>query len=122
MPERKGAADLVAEARAAAPQIDAAEARRRHGRAVFLDVREPDETARGTIPGAVAVPRGLLEFAADPDLPTRNPALDPEAEVVVYCASGGRSALAAKTLAEMGYRNVANLAGGYAAWTESEGG
>lgn len=122
MPERKGAADLVAEARATAPQIDAAEARRRHGRAVFLDVREPDETARGTIPGAVVVPRGLLEFAADPALPTRNPALDPEAEVVVYCASGGRSALAAKTLAEMGYRNVANLAGGYAAWTEPEGG
>lgn len=122
MPDPKSSTDLVAEAKAAAPQIDVAEAKRRHGRAVFLDVREPEETARGTVPGAVAVPRGVLEFAADPASALHNPALDPEGEVVVYCASGGRSALAAKTLAEMGYRNVANLTGGYAAWTESEGG
>jgi len=84
---------------------------------VLVDVRETVEReAEGVIPGSAHAPRGLLEFQADPDSPAHNHALDPELRLILYCASGGRSALAAKTLLDMGYREVASLAGGYAAW------
>ena len=91
-----------------------------HG-VVLVDVRETVELDReGTIPGAVHVPRGLLEFQADPESPIHNDALDPESRLILYCGTGGRSALAAKTLIDMGYSDVASLAGGYAAWREAE--
>ena len=84
---------------------------------VLVDVRETFEReADGLIPGSVHAPRGLLEFMADPDSPSHNAALDPERRIILYCGTGGRSALAAKTLFDMGYGDVASLAGGYAAW------
>jgi rhodanese-related sulfurtransferase len=79
---------------------------------VLIDVREPEEFARGKIPGAHTIPRGVLEMQVDGRLPR-------EATVVVYCGAGGRSALAAKSLAEMGYDKVENLQGGWSAWTNS---
>ena len=91
------------------------------GDAVFVDVRERAEHDAGTIAGAVAVPRGFLEFIADPASPMHNPALSSGKRLVIYCASGGRSALAAKTLQDMGYSEVANLTGGFQAWSESGG-
>ncbi len=84
---------------------------------VLVDVRETIERENdGLIPGSVHAPRGLLEFLADPESPTYNTSLDPEHRIILYCGTGGRSALAAKTLFDMGYRDVASLAGGYAAW------
>ena len=89
--------------------------------AVFVDVRERAEHDAGAIAGAVAAPRGFLEFIADPTSPMHNPALSSGKRLVIYCASGGRSALAAKTLQDMGYSEVANLTGGFQAWTGAGG-
>ena len=84
---------------------------------VLLDVREIDELEReGIIPGSLHVSRGLLEFRADPESPAYNSSLKPDGRIILYCGTGGRSALAAKTLRDMGYTDVASLAGGYAAW------
>ena len=91
------------------------------GDAVFVDVRERAEHDAGAIAGAVAAPRGFLEFIADPTTPMHNAALSSAKRLVIYCASGGRSALAAKTLQDMGYSEVANLTGGFQAWTEAGG-
>lgn len=88
---------------------------------VFVDVRERVEHDAGAIAGAGAAPRGFLEFIADPGSRMHNPALSSGKRLVIYCASGGRSALAAKTLQDMGIGNVANLSGGYQAWTEAGG-
>ena len=89
--------------------------------AVFVDVREAGERAQGTIPGSIHAPRGFLEFIADPQGPMHKPELASGKRIVVFCASGGRSALASKTLVNMGLKNVANMAGGIAAWTEAGG-
>ena len=87
---------------------------------MLVDVREPTETAAGTIPGAVLAPRGMLEFHADPASPYHLAALTPDRRVIVYCKSGARSALAAATLASMGYTDVAHLDGGMAAWSDAQ--
>jgi rhodanese-related sulfurtransferase len=85
--------------------------------AVLVDVRETTERENdGAIPGSIHAPRGLLEFHADPESPAYNDALRPDQQIILYCGSGGRSALAAKTLIDMGYEDVSSLAGGYAAW------
>jgi rhodanese-related sulfurtransferase len=85
--------------------------------AVLVDVRETIERENdGSIPGSVHAPRGLLEFQADPESPAYNDALHPDLRIILYCGSGGRSALAAKTLLDMGYKDVSSLGGGYAAW------
>lgn len=84
---------------------------------MLLDVREPVEWAE-FIEGAVQVPRGLLEFAADPTSPRYNAALSPERSVIVHCRSGVRSVLAAATLQDLGYTKVANLTGGITAWKQ----
>lgn len=90
---------------------------------VLVDVRETVEReTEGLIPGSVHAPRGLLEFLADPESPTYNVALDPERRIILYCGTGGRSALAAKTMLDMGYLEVASLAGGYAAWRSARDG
>lgn len=90
---------------------------------VILDVRDDTERRQnGEIPGSVHASRGLLEFHADPESPMHVPALAPSKRVIIYCASGGRSALAARTLQEMGYSNVASLAGGFAAWEKANRG
>jgi rhodanese-related sulfurtransferase len=87
------------------------------GEALLVDVRETVEREReGAIPGSVHAPRGLLEFHADPESSAYNQELQPDRRLILYCGTGGRSALAAKTLLDMGYSDVASLAGGYAAW------
>ena len=78
----------------------------------MVDVREPDEWEAGHSPGAKPLPRGLLEYRAAEELP------DKDARIVVHCALGGREALAAKSLKEMGYTNVANMEGGMSEWRE----
>ena len=84
---------------------------------LFLDVREPAEVAAsGKVPGALAIPRGLVEFRADPDSPYHDKNFDKEKTVILYCASGGRSALAGKVLKDMGYDKVYNV-GGFKDWT-----
>ena len=85
----------------------------------LVDVREPDEVIRdGAIPGAVQAPRGMLEFWADPTSPYHRDELQPARHTLVYCASGGRSALAAQTLQNLGFGEVAHLDGGFRAWLE----
>ena len=107
--------ELVAEAKAQTEQTDVQTVRHslESGEDVtVLDVREPDEWAEAHIPQAKHLPRGLLEHQAADQLPDR------DARIVIHCASGGRSALAAKSLKEMGYTNVANMEGGINAWRE----
>ena len=85
--------------------------------ALLVDVRETVERERdGFIPGSLHISRGLLEFQADPESPVYCESLSADRNIILYCGTGGRSALAAKTLLEMGYSDVASLAGGYAAW------
>ena len=115
---------MVAEANAAVGTLEVEEAKQLVGRddVVFVDVREGGELAtQGKIPGAVHTPRGLLEFYADPSAPYHKPELGSGKRLVVYCASGGRSALAAKTLKDMGIANVANMLGGFTAWQQAGG-
>lgn len=118
-----GAMQLVGEAQAGIDNIsvDQALALAEGGNAVFIDVRERAEHAAGAIAGAQSVPRGFLEFIADPASPMHNPALSSGRTLVVYCASGGRSALATKTLQDMGVANAINLVGGFQAWSEAGG-
>ena len=83
------------------------------GGVTFLDVREPKEYKSGHVPGAVNVPRGLLEFKIGKKLPDKN------ATVVVYCKSGGRSCLSTDTLVKMGYKTLKNMDGGWKAWAKA---
>jgi len=121
-PVTKSAKDLVTEAKAQIEGLDAeaVEAELRSGDAVLIDLREAEElTAKGRIPGSVHVPRGMLEFRADPTSTYHQEPLDPSKRIILHCASGGRSALGAATLRSMGYTNVAHLDGGFGAWTEA---
>jgi rhodanese-related sulfurtransferase len=89
---------------------------------LFVDVRDVRELERdGLIPGAFHAPRGMLEFWVDPESPYHKPVFAEPKHFVLYCASGWRSALAAKTLQEMGLDNVSHLAGGFSAWKETGG-
>jgi rhodanese-related sulfurtransferase len=90
------------------------------GEALVVDLREPEErTQQGVIPGAVFAPRGMLEFWADPTSSYHRAEFDPNRRIILHCASGGRSALAADMLRELGYTNVAHLDGGLKAWKEA---
>ena len=114
---------MLAAAEAVVPRISAEEAKALVGRedVLFLDVREPNEVAAsGKVPGALAIPRGLVEFHADPTSPLHDAHFDRAKTVIAYCASGGRSALVLKTLHDMGYQNVRNL-GGFKAWVDAGG-
>src|SRR3981189_3608639 len=114
---------MLAEAEAQVPRISPEEAKRLLGRTdvLLLDVREPAEVAAsGKVPGALAIPRGLVDFRADPASPQHDPACDRSKTVDAYCTSGGRSALVGKTLKDMGYSNVRNL-GGFKGWLEAGG-
>jgi rhodanese-related sulfurtransferase len=105
---------MLAEANAAVPRVPPAEARGLMGRGdvLIVDVRDPSEVqASGKIKGAVNVSRGMLEFRADPDSPYHDPAFQTDKTVLVYCASGGRSALVGKTLKDFGYATVYNVGG-----------
>jgi rhodanese-related sulfurtransferase len=87
----------------------------------LVDVRDMVERENdGAIPGSLHVSRGLLEFKADPASPLYEDELNPDDRVILYCGTGGRSVLAAKTLFDMGYRDVSSLAGGYAAWQAAQ--
>ena len=89
---------------------------------LFVDVRETQEVeSSGGLPGSVHVPRGLLEFIADPESPMHKSELSSGRQLVLYCASGGRSALAAKTLQDMGLSDVCHIAGGFTAWVDIGG-
>ncbi len=114
----RSARDVVAQARAGVTILAAEDAVAEVGApgTVFVDVREAAELTRsGTVAGAVHVPRGLLEFQADPASPTHEARLDPAKRIVLFCASGARSALAARTLQDMGYADVASVEGGFSA-------
>lgn len=115
--------DLLTAARAAVPMIsprDAAELID-SGKALALDVRDGTEVAAsGKVKGALHVSRGLLEFKADRESPLYDTAFGRAATIIVYCASGGRSALAGKTLKDMGYADVRNL-GGFQDWAAAGG-
>jgi rhodanese-related sulfurtransferase len=116
----KSAAEMVQEARAEIESIAPKDAYEEisTGEAVALDVREPVEWEHH-VEGALQVPRGLLEFVADPASPRHNAELDPTRRVIVYCRSGTRAVLAAQTLKTMGFEHVANLEGGFGAWTDA---
>jgi len=118
----KSASDLVGEAKQQIENldVDAVERELQSGDAVLVDLREPEElAATGRIPGSVHVPRGMLEFRADPTSPYHQEPFDPSKRTILHCASGGRSALAAATLKAMGYTDVAHLDGGITAWKEA---
>jgi rhodanese-related sulfurtransferase len=106
--------ELLAAANAAVPKLSPTEASEmfRSGDALVVDVRDaPELQQSGKLKGAVHVPRGMLEFRADPESPYHNQAFQKDRTVLLYCASGGRSALAGKTLKDMGYEKVFNLGG-----------
>jgi rhodanese-related sulfurtransferase len=114
----KGAKELVAEASTGLQTLSAEDALKLMGdpNVTFVDVREQDELQRtGKLRGALHVPRGLLEFQVDPTSPTHKPELGGEKKLVLYCGSGGRSALGTKALKQMGMMNVAHVAGGFPA-------
>jgi rhodanese-related sulfurtransferase len=117
----KSVVEMIGEARAQIELVspDAASKELTTGGPIIIDVREPVEWERH-IDGALQVPRGLLEFVVDPASPRYNPELKPDRRVILYCASGARAALAAFTLKNMGYQNVANLDGGLKAWIAAD--
>ena len=113
----KSGTDLINEAKTRIREIsprDVKSLQERKEKAVYLDVREPNEWNLGHIPGAVHIPRGTLETKVEQAIPR-------DARVVIYCAGGNRSALAADTLQQMGYANVESMAGGWRDWV-AEGG
>ncbi len=120
----KSAKELVAEANARVKTVTPADVMSSVSAqdTVFVDLRDTAELQRdGKIPGAVHVNRGMLEFALDPTLPYHNPVFSSGKKIVFYCASGGRSALAADTAQRMGLEQVAHLGGGFKAWRDAGG-
>ena len=114
---------LMEAANAAVPRITADQAREMmaKGEALILDVRDAPEVEKsGKVQGAVNVSRGMLEFRADPESPYHDKKFDRSKPVILYCASGGRSALSGKTLKDLGYQKVYNL-GAFKDWAESGG-
>ena len=90
------------------------------GKPTIIDVREESERKTlGAIPGAVHVPRGMIEFNADPTSPYYMPELSPDRRTILYCGAGSRSALAATALQSLGYSSVAHLEGGFKSWQEA---
>jgi rhodanese-related sulfurtransferase len=115
--------DMLAAANAAVPRITPAQARGMiaEGNTLVVDVRDaPEVQASGKVAGAVHVSRGMLEFRADPELPSHDKSFARDKNVIVYCASGGRSALSGKLLKDLGYEHVYNL-GAFKDWAESGG-
>ena len=118
----KSATDLVKEAKQQIENLTPVQVKEElsKGNATLIDIRESEELKEnGKIPGSVHAPRGMLEFYADASLPYHRPEFDKNKKIILHCASGGRSALAAATLKQMGYENVAHLDGGIKAWKEA---
>lgn len=107
---------LVAEAKAQIKEVDVAAAAQQIDAGVtVIDVREPAEFEAGRLPNAVSIPRGVLEFKTGD-----HPALaNKDAQILLYCKTGGRSALATQSLQRLGYTRIASLAGGFEAWAGS---
>jgi rhodanese-related sulfurtransferase len=121
-PLKKTAAALVEEAMAQVTTYTAEQARALHGRpgVVFVDIRDVRELEReGVIPGAVHAPRGMLEFWVDPASPYHRDVFAQDKEYVLFCAAGWRSALATKTLMDMGLERVSHVGGGFGAWKQA---
>ena len=119
MPVTKTVKMLVAEAKQQTNSISPADAhdRQQAGDAVLIDIRDIRELQRdGRIDGAFHAPRGMLEFWADPDSPYHKEIFATKGELVLFCASSWRSALAAKTLQDMGFSNIRDMDGGFTAW------
>ena len=115
----KSASQMVADAKTRVENLspDTVNAEMDAGDVLLVDLREPEEVRQsGLIPGAIHAPRGMLEFYADPTSPYHRAEFNPERRTILYCASGGRSALAAETLRGLGYSNIAHLDGGIKAW------
>jgi rhodanese-related sulfurtransferase len=114
--------EMVEAANAVVPRIDTATARERLAQgALLLDIRDTTELEKtGRAEGSHHIPRGMLEFRADPASPYYDPQLRPDRPVILHCASGGRAALAGKLLKDMGYAEVYNL-GGFKDWVEGGG-
>ena len=124
MPLKKGYKELIAEATAAVETIPAAKAvtMADDPDVLFVDLRDVRELEReGSVPGSFHAPRGMLEFWVDPDSPYHKPAFSSGKRLVLYCQSGWRSALAAKTLKDMGVERVAHIGGGFSGWREAGG-
>lgn len=118
----RGAWELVEEAErdVESPSVEAVAALREEGDVTLIDIRDVRELwIEGTIPGAKHAPRGMLEFWADPGTEYYRDYFDPERRYVLFCNEAGRSALAARRLQEMGYADVAHMAGGFTAWREA---
>ncbi len=121
---KRGYKQLLAEAEAEIQSLSVEQALSLHGAAdvLFVDLRDPREIQReGRIPGAFACPRGMLEFWVDPESPYAKPVFTEPKRFLFYCAGGWRSALAAKTVQDMGLDNVAHITGGFSAWKQSGG-
>ena len=115
--------DMLSAANSSVPKISPQDAAAliQRGQVLVVDVRDGLEIqSTGKVQGAKHVARGMLEFRADPDSPYYDKEFSRDKTVIVYCASGGRSALAAKTLQDMGYKDVRNL-GGFKDWVENGG-
>ena len=113
----KTGTDLIEEARQRIPEVTPAEVIDMHRRgddAVYLDIREPNEWNLGHLPGAMHMPRGILETHVEGAIARTN-------KVVIYCASGNRSALAADTMQQMGYGDVSSMSRGFRGWCEEGG-
>lgn len=107
---------LAEEARASVHEVDVAEAKRRLAAgAILIDVREDSEWEAGHARGAIHLGKGVIERDIEKRIP------DPDAELILYCGGGYRSALAANALGRMGYRNVSSMAGGWRAWQAAGG-
>ena len=123
MPITKSCQQLVADATAQITTYTVAQVLPRMNDATvqIVDIRDPRELERdGTVVGAYPAPRGMLEFWVDPGSPYHKPLFGDESkEFILYCGAGWRSALAAKTLQDMGMTNVAHIEGGYAAWVKA---
>jgi rhodanese-related sulfurtransferase len=108
---------LIAEAKSRIKEVtvkDVMDMQGRGEKVTLLDVRDLNEVNLGKIPGALHISRGNLETKIEAQIPR-------DAHVVIYCASGNRSAFAAETMAGMGYSNVASMAGGFRGWAEAGG-
>lgn len=120
----RGYKALLEQANAEIETLTVAEAMALHGDGgtVFVDIRDIRELQReGRVPGAVHVPRGLLEFWVDPESPYFNPVFGEDKRFVFFCAAGWRSALATKAVQDMGLAPVAHVEGGFGAWREAGG-
>ena len=119
----KTAKEYLAEANAVVPRISSDDGITKHdaGNSLFIDVRDSSDIVKsGTIAGALRIPRGFLEFAADDKTPFFNQKLNKNSEIILVCGAGGQAALAGKTLIDMGYANVKNV-GGIGDWEKNNG-